>query len=484
MTKPLRHTLIFVGILTVLRLGALAFQSLDLGPDEAQYWAWSQAPAFGYFSKPPIIAWLIAFTTRLAGDGEFAVRMAAPLLHGATALIVYALTRKLYGERTGFWSAIVFATLPAVSFSSALITTDVPLLFFWAGALYVLVEALDRPSLSRAVLLGALIGLGLLAKYAMAYFFLCAGLAAFLVPGLRKLVLGWFGLVTVLVAALVFAPNIVWNMHHGFATVAHTAANANLSQELIHPSSLGEFLLTQLGVFGPILFVALIVVAVQLTKAGKQASSPDRLLACFSLPVIIAACLVAFLSRANANWAAPAYVAATPLVIEAMLAQNRRIAFTSSLYLHVIAAVVLVAGVAAPGLADIAGASNALKRVRGWGELGGALSLRASEAPYTAVLADDRELMGELIYYILPRRVPVVMWDWDRPPRNHYELANRIDTKTGARVLFVSLTQDPLDVLRQFGHVEALGPLTVYPDPAHPRTVYLFDLEGFKPRAN
>ena len=484
MTKPLRHTLIFVGVLTLLRLIALAFQSLDLGPDEAQYWAWAQQPAFGYFSKPPMIAWIIAFTTRLAGDSECAVRMAAPLLHGATALIVFAFTRKLYGERSAFWSAVVYATLPAVSFSSALITTDVPLLFFWASALYLLIEALDRPTLSRAALLGAAIGLGLLSKYAMAYFFLCAGLAAFLVPGLGRLLLSRFGLVALFVAALVFAPNIFWNADHGFATLAHTASNANLQRELLHPSSLGAFLVTQLGVFGPVLFVALIVVTVQLLRAGRLAASPSRLLACFSLPVILAACAVAFLSRANANWAAPAYVAATPLVVEAMLAQGRRIAFTASLFLHTIAAVVLVAGVAVPGLADLAGASNGLKRVRAWDELGGALSLRASAAPYTAILADDRELMGELIYYIQPRRQPVVMWDWERAPRNHYELANRIDAQTGARVLYVSLTPDPSHVLPRFARAKPLGPVTVYPDPKHPRTVYLFDLEGFKPRAN
>ena len=100
----------------------------------------------------------------------------------------------------------------------------------------------------------------------------------------------------------------------------------------------------------------------------------------------------------------------------------------------------------------------------------------------TALIARVSELMGELIYYLDPRRVPVVMWDWDRAPRNHYEIANRIDTKTGARVLFVSLVPEPTYVLQRFTRTEPLGAVTVYPDPAHPRTVYLFDLEGFKPR--
>ncbi|MBO0738304.1 MAG: glycosyltransferase family 39 protein, partial [Alphaproteobacteria bacterium] len=70
-----------VAALTVLRLLWLALQPADLFPDEAQYWFWSQQLALGYYSKPPLVAWLIALTTHLFGDGEFAVRFAAPLLH-------------------------------------------------------------------------------------------------------------------------------------------------------------------------------------------------------------------------------------------------------------------------------------------------------------------------------------------------------------------------------------------------------------------
>jgi hypothetical protein len=52
-----------VGILaalTVMRLIGLKFSVVDMFFDEAQYWAWSREPAFGYFSKPPLLAWIIA----------------------------------------------------------------------------------------------------------------------------------------------------------------------------------------------------------------------------------------------------------------------------------------------------------------------------------------------------------------------------------------------------------------------------------------
>ena len=74
--------------ITAARLVWLAVQPADLYPVEAQYWFWSLHPALGYYSKPPLIAWLIALTTSLFGDSEFAIRLSAPLLHAIAAGLV------------------------------------------------------------------------------------------------------------------------------------------------------------------------------------------------------------------------------------------------------------------------------------------------------------------------------------------------------------------------------------------------------------
>ena len=74
-----RLTLLMVAGLTILRLAALFATPLELYPDEAQYWLWSRELAFGYFSKPPMIAWLIWLTTTIGGDAEAWVRLSAPL---------------------------------------------------------------------------------------------------------------------------------------------------------------------------------------------------------------------------------------------------------------------------------------------------------------------------------------------------------------------------------------------------------------------
>jgi 4-amino-4-deoxy-L-arabinose transferase-like glycosyltransferase len=107
--------LLWLGALLAVRIAALVAARIDLVLDEAQYWTWSRELALGYFSKPPMIAWLVRGATEICGNGEACVRAASPVLYTLTAILIYAAARQLYSERIAFWSAIVFATLPGVS---------------------------------------------------------------------------------------------------------------------------------------------------------------------------------------------------------------------------------------------------------------------------------------------------------------------------------------------------------------------------------
>ena len=125
-----RLTLCLVGVLTILRLAALFATPFELYPDEAQYWLWSRTLDFGYFSKPPMIAWLIWATTALGGDSEAWVRISALFLHGGTALVINRIADRLYGGWTGLAAAALYILMPGIQLSSGVITTDAPLLLF------------------------------------------------------------------------------------------------------------------------------------------------------------------------------------------------------------------------------------------------------------------------------------------------------------------------------------------------------------------
>ena len=169
-TKEIAFLVAIIATVTLARLAVLLTSGIGFHGDEAQYWSWSQDLDWGYYTKPPMIAWLIGASTAVCGDVEWCARAGSPLLHAGTSLLCGLIGQRLFDARIGFWAGLLFLTLPAVSFSSALISTDVPLLFFWALALYSLLRVLNSRSPSWCVVLGFALGLGLLSKYAMAYF--------------------------------------------------------------------------------------------------------------------------------------------------------------------------------------------------------------------------------------------------------------------------------------------------------------------------
>ena len=104
-------------VLTALRYWGLMVSQVELMFDEAQYWSWSLDPAWGYFSKPPLIAWLIGGENLVCGTSEFCARSFIPAIHFGTALVIYALARRAVSPVVGFWSALVFATLSGIAVS-------------------------------------------------------------------------------------------------------------------------------------------------------------------------------------------------------------------------------------------------------------------------------------------------------------------------------------------------------------------------------
>ena len=321
--RGLLPLLAIIALLTAWRALAIAASGLDLYVDEAQYWTWSQALAWGYFSKPPMIAAVIAATTSVCGNGELCVKSGALLLYPFTTVLIWAITRRLFDARTAFWTALVFITLPGVALSSVIISTDVPLFLAWSAALYAYLKALDTDAWRWWLAAGVAGGLGLLTKYTMAIFAVSVLLHLAITPGLRRHFASPKLYVTALVAALVFAPNLIWNAQNGWPTLGHTAQISGLEdgRQGLNWKSFGDFIVGQLGILGPILFLAWLVQLAAVKHWIKD--ERYRLLACFALPFLGAITAQSLIGRANANWAAMAYVGGTIFVVARLLEGGR-----------------------------------------------------------------------------------------------------------------------------------------------------------------
>tara|TARA_R110002096_G_scaffold235389_4_gene425658 strand:- start:1189 stop:2757 length:1569 start_codon:yes stop_codon:yes gene_type:complete len=458
-------TWLLIALVTLVRIIALAVSQVELYPDESQYWVWSRSFDWGYFSKPPMIAWAIGASTSILGLSDFAIRLPASLFHAATASFLALGARQLVGHRAGFWTAAVYLTTPAIFLSSGIISTDAVLMSFWAAGLYALICLRKGAGWPSAIGLGAAIGLGFLSKYAMIYFLVGTGLAILLDPPTRRAILSWKGVVAAGLALAILSPNLMWNAAHEFATLQHTAANANWGGDLFHFAEMAEFAIAQFGVFGPALFATLIVAAfASLRGIFTFDGDPVRFLALFILPALIVVTLQAFISRAHANWAASAYVAGT-LVVSLVLLSGpawRRYVLYGSIAFASIIGVVFMAAAYQPALADGLGVGNAFKRVRGWQETADAIIAIEQNAAAEAVMFDDRNVFHQMQRYGTGIETPIYMWQRYGGPHNHADQTWPLPDGYDESVLVVS--ERPLDVARMrddFTTFEPVGSITI-----------------------
>ena len=469
--------------LLLVRIAALALNRTDLFFDEAQYWTWSLEPAFGYYSKPPLIAWLIGASTAVCGTSEFCIRISSPIVHTATAVAIFALGARLYDPRTGFLSALAFATLPGISLSAGIVSTDVPLLMFWAVALLAFVALIEeRTAWWPAILLGAALGLGLNAKYAMAYFVLCTAVYIALTPSQRGLVRDRRLWAALALGVALILPNLVWNASNRFATFSHTADNAKWGGPLLHPGKGLEFFAAQFGVFGPILFGVLLVVAWRWWRGELE--SRDRLLLAFCAPIILIVTGQAFISRAHANWAAPAYIAATVLVVASLVREADRRWLRASFWINGGVVVALTLAVATAGKLSLPGGADPFARTLGWKEVAATTrerlaAARARGVAFGAVITDERALTAELLYYMRGEPTPVLAWNGGLKPQDHYEMKRPFGVGSPEPVLLVALRRDRDKVLGRFASSEPLGEIDL-PAGTQTRRVAFYRLSGFK----
>lgn len=453
---------------TTYRVWVVATNGLNLYVDEAQYWYWAQHLDWGYYSKPPVIAAIIAATTAVCGDSEVCVRAGSLLLYPLSTWLLFLVARKLFDARVALMAALLFFTLPAVSLSSTLISTDVALFFCWTLALYAFVFALDSDALDDWILLGVALGLGMLSKYTMGIF-LVSALVYVLVERRFDLLRNPKAWAAVAVMLLMFAPNVWWNWQHGFPTFQHTADIAAASTGgVLHWDELGEFLGGQFGVFGILLFPLLVWVIFKGQVAHKS------LLLSFALPFLLIISLQALFGRANANWAAPTYVAAT-LLMAAWL-QGKWKMFTLAVVLNSVLGLMVYH----PAPLNALLKTDLQKRLKGWDSIGQQYLAIQQQYPDALLLADGRDVLSGLAYYARPQGLQGISWNPKQQMRHHYDLVTTLDGKVGRDFLLVTPAALPGGMVGYFQSVKPLGHLQANVHPSWKLDYNVFLLKSFK----
>ncbi|MFK7793518.1 MAG: ArnT family glycosyltransferase [Devosiaceae bacterium] len=436
-----RRLAIITLLVVMARLVVLALSPLDLFYDEAQYWYWGQNLAFGYFSKPPLIAVIIAASTAICGDSEACIRAASPVFHGASTMLMFALGTALYSARVGFFAGLGYLLAIAVSASSLLISTDVPLLICWIVGLWAFASYIKAPSLGLALGFGLAIAIGLNAKYAMIYFPLCALLFIGFTSAHRALLKRldlWLGLAVGLVG---FVPNLIWNAQNNFITFDHTGENITGSGLSFSPLSFLEFFGSQFGVAGPILFAAFFFALFKGLRSTK--ANEDRMLFFFSIPILAILGYQSFQGSANYNWAASAYPAL--ILVTTAIFINRAEGKWIHWNLRFCGVVAILFGLGA--LATLAlrpdhpiVSRTNLEDMYGWAEHADEIARRVDTLDVDTLVFVGRRYAAGFSFYLRDREEELMAFRHpSAAPRNHYEFTRPWnEAAPGERAIIIS----------------------------------------------
>ncbi|HEY0256380.1 MAG TPA: glycosyltransferase family 39 protein, partial [Candidatus Methylacidiphilales bacterium] len=266
---------------------------LPILPDETYYFQWSRHLDASYFSKGPGVAYTIAAGTALWGDNNFGIRFFAVVLSAGTAWQIFLLARRWYDETTALIAVLIAGVVPLYAVGAVVMTIDPLSAFFWIWAANLFSRALDSTRWLDWILTGFAVGCGFLAKYLNAL-----ELAAFLaflllVPARRQMLLKSNFWLMIVVALLCTAPVWWWNQHHGWSSVNQLANRGHLNEPFhLSFSTFLDFLGLQALVISPLLFVALLMMAIQagaghFKKGTTQENEGELLLLLLFLSVFL-----------------------------------------------------------------------------------------------------------------------------------------------------------------------------------------------------
>lgn len=297
------------------------FGDIGLSPDEAQYWTWSHQLDWGYYSKPPGIAWQIALGTEFFGNTVLGVRVLSLLFGVLQSLAIYLLARKArLTPQTAFWAALILAFSPLGFLSSMLAITDVGMILCWTLGCAVICSALAKRKPTDAPLLGICILLGALFKWPIYLLWL---ILVALFPRYPFLKSPWLFLGGA-ISLIGLLPSFVWNMQHDWVTWRHVFASINGSSEASTATSLWfqgnflEFFGAQALLVSPILWVLMLVALFVAFQRRQKLSPPLCFCALTTFSLLLIPTAMSLFKKMQGNWCDYAYP--TGIVLIAWLA--------------------------------------------------------------------------------------------------------------------------------------------------------------------
>ncbi len=436
----------FTAANTVLRLLLAAL--VPLGDDEGYYWVWSRHLATGYFDHPPLVAWLVALSTRLLGVSCFSIRLPFVLIGTATALALRDLVTAVTGDR---WladrSALLFQIVPVFFAIALLVIPDSPLLLFWLLTARLAWGASRSRAMGPWLSTGLALGGALISKY-VGVLLVPSLLAAIPAERRRGALLG-LGIAAV-AALLVFAPVIAWNAGHGWASLRYQFISRHHASG-VDAARFASFLGSQVLYLSPVGFLLACCAALRIGPWKFGSVDPaKRFLWWLAVPTLALFLIASTVTRFKPNWPSAGYLTMLPLLLMGLdrLRERRPEATAwiggSAVALSLIFTALPIAHAIRPFMPFPQGADPTAD-MRGWGETVASARQAFTELASTApgarpFFAAGRYQVASRLEFYLPGHPSVVCLN---PGRDAYDDWQKLEELEGRDFVFVATQRFP-----------------------------------------
>ncbi len=270
-------------LFTIVRLFIIG--NIGLADDEAYYWDWSRHLSLSYFDHPPFVAYLIALFVWVGKNSEFFVRLGGGILFFGSNVLLFKISRRLFDEKTGFFSVLLFNLIPVFALGALIISPDNPLGFSFLFSIYFFLKAMESHAKIYWYLWGLFLGLALLSKYngfilVFSFLFYLA-----LSSKHRRLLKNPHLYLGLVICLLVFSPVFVWNLQHHWSSFHFQLSSGHKGHFSLN--NLFLFLLSQAGYLSPLVYPFLILtLCLSAYKGMKDRDENSLLLFCLSFPTL------------------------------------------------------------------------------------------------------------------------------------------------------------------------------------------------------
>jgi len=237
--------------------------------DELYYAACGEHLAWGYVDHAPLVAVASQFSRTLFGDSLFALRLLPALSAAPKVLLAGWMAREVGGGRfSQFFSALLVVLAPIYLTFDNFLSMNAFEPVFWMLCAAIVLRILNGGSPRLWLLFGLVAGLGLLNKHSMLFFGSGLALGLLLTAARRQFahLEIWLGAA---IALLIFLPNLLWETHNGYPTIALLRTVIGSKYTTISPLSfIGEQFLLVNPLAAPIWLAGLWFFLAD--KAGRQ----------------------------------------------------------------------------------------------------------------------------------------------------------------------------------------------------------------------